>query len=151
MNSDSSEYLQTIYICSPTIDNAFHAMFHPLEAFRKWKRRPRPPLPPQRKRCLTIPLPDEARRGFRKQRTCDQSQSSFLSRLPLEVRLKIYEYVLAAPGILHVVHVAQSGHLRSVRCDEPGTKRSMTHACSLPDFVSDHVGYLNILYTCRQM
>lgn len=109
------------------------------------------PLSPQRRRSLTIPLPDEAPRGFKKQRTHDQSQSLFLSRLPLDIRLQIYECLLAVPGILHVMHLPQPGHLYSVQCDEPDTKQSMTHACAQPGFVSNKVGYLNILYTCRQV
>ena len=81
------------------------------------------PLPRKRKRALTNPLPpldsiegmsSSIRRS--RQRTDDQSTSSFLSRLPFEIRQIIYEQVLAG-GDGSVVHILRKqGRLGHWRC-----------------------------------
>lgn len=61
-----------------------------------------PPLPLPRVRALTLPL----RRFFRSdglQLTNVQNQSSFFTKLPLEIRLQIYQYMLGNGGPIHIL------------------------------------------------
>jgi hypothetical protein len=85
------------------------------------------PLPRRRKRALTNPLPPlesiqsmsySIRRS--RQRTDDQATSSFLTKLPLEIRQIIYEEVLADGGDGSVVHILRKhGRLGHWRCRVP--------------------------------
>lgn len=52
------------------------------------------PLPATRKRALTLPLPEDSQVPEIKQTTSKQSQSRFFSKLPPEIRTRIYLYVL---------------------------------------------------------
>jgi hypothetical protein len=76
-------------------------------------------LPARRKRALTPPLLASSRLGVlrssgnSKQQTADQRSSPFLS-LPLELRLKIYEYVFFSRGIF-----AQIVFLFDGKCERP--------------------------------
>ncbi|KAL2863740.1 uncharacterized protein BJX67DRAFT_384434 [Aspergillus lucknowensis] len=91
---------------------------------------PSPPVPalPHRKRALTPPLPPQAASSswlrFRKpkpQETYDQSQSSFLMKLPFEIRQIIYRELLAPPGSrLHIStrYKKRTNYLTSVCCYE---------------------------------
>ncbi len=71
------------------------------------RRKDIPPLP-RRKRALTLPLPLPSspaclrRKGKEEQRTEDQLQSLFLTRLPLEIRELIYKYTLANSTHIHI-------------------------------------------------
>jgi hypothetical protein len=81
------------------------------------------PLPRNRKRALTNPLPDieliqSIAYGVRRsrQRNDDQTASAFLMKLPLEIRQLIYEEVLAGGGG-SVVHIFRKhGRLGHWRC-----------------------------------
>lgn len=82
------------------------------------------PLSRRRKRALTDPLPAlepeqsmaySIRRS--RQRTDTQTMSSFLTKLPFEIRLMIYEQVLAGGDGCEVVHVLRKqGRLGHWRC-----------------------------------
>ncbi len=64
-----------------------------------------PPLPPPRDRCTPSPLPDDGNLTVSKRAKytkMEQSQSFFMSRLPLEVRVMVYEEVLCRPGVVHI-------------------------------------------------
>lgn len=84
---------------------------------------PMAPLPKMRKRSLTNPLPalesiqsisNSVRRS--RQRTDPQLKSSFLNKLPFEIRQMIYEEVLAG-GDGNVVHILRkNGRLGHWRC-----------------------------------
>lgn len=77
------------------------------------------PLPPTREICLSSLLPDDENsavsEGARNTKM-EQSQSMFMSRLPLEVRIMIYEEVLCRP--VDVVHITtrKNGKLGYFRC-----------------------------------
>jgi hypothetical protein len=81
------------------------------------------PLPRRRKRALTDPLPAlEPSQGMAysirrsRQRTDCQTMSSFLTKLPFEIREMIYEQVLAG-GDGSVVHILRKqGRLGHWRC-----------------------------------
>ncbi|KAJ5152699.1 uncharacterized protein N7482_009177 [Penicillium canariense] len=115
------------------------------------------PLHRQRKRALTLPLP-ETSPGRKAQRTYDQSQSLFLDRLPFEIRHKIYEAILAPPDnrILHVAAI--SGRLCGIRCHETDPTRSTwCHQCWDPPKKAqrsskyDRSPGLGLLCSCRQI
>lgn len=82
------------------------------------------PLPRRRKRALTAPLPPleptqsmsyTIRRS--RQRTDPQAMSSFLTKLPFEIRQMIYEQVLAGGDGCEVVHILRKqGRLGHWRC-----------------------------------
>ncbi|KAL2864129.1 uncharacterized protein BJX67DRAFT_362108 [Aspergillus lucknowensis] len=136
---------------------------------------PVPALPP-RKRALTPPLPPQAASSswlwFRKpkpQETYDQSQSSFLTKLPYEIRQIIYRELLAPPGSrLHISthYKKRTNYLASVCCYESRNNLlPWNHRCwvrkrdakgnkKYPDF-SPHRKrgrvrvYLSILRCCR--
>lgn len=119
------------------------------EKFKDWKEKKYVRALRNRKRALTLPLPQTSYSRRKAQRTYDQSQSRFLSRLSCEIRLIIYEYVLAPPGVLHVAAVSR--RLRGIRCYEPDpTRPAGDHRC----WESVHPRLwisLGLLYTCRQM
>ncbi|KAJ5808859.1 hypothetical protein N7474_010128 [Penicillium riverlandense] len=129
--------------------------------FEDWKKKDPPvrPLRRNRKRALTLPLPKASYSGRKAQRTYDQSQSLFLNRLSSDIRLIIYEYVLAPPGdqVLHVAAI--SGRLYGIRCYETDpTRPAWKHKCwESSDLIQDHPRYpksskfLSLLYSCRQI
>lgn len=138
------------------------------------------PLPRHRKRALTHPLPAlesiqsmsySIRRS--RQRSDDQSTSSFLMKLPLEIRQIIYEEVLADGAHGSVVHILRKhgrlGHWRCrvpvesglELCDSQGRrcvegwlsyKAKVWHAdrAGRLDLITDD-GLLPLLRTCRLM
>lgn len=139
----------------------FEAIYCPFAtahmAFEYWReRRPIRPLSRTRKRALTLPLPESSRRGRKRQRTHDQSQSLFLHRLPYDIRRQIYEYVLAPPEALNIVDT-HSGRLGSVRCFASCPEKHLKrHVCTFKgrDHDQDNFRqpiYLSLLYLCRQM
>lgn len=84
----------------------FYFIDYEWDRFQKW-RKDIPPLP-RRKRALTLPLPLPPspaylrKTGKGKQRTEDQLQSLFLTRLPLEIRELIYKYTLCNSTHIHI-------------------------------------------------
>lgn len=83
------------------------------------KKKSPAPLPPTRERGPSPPLPDD--RNLRvskgaKHTNMEQSQSMFMSRLPLEVRMMIYEEVLCRPvGVVHIT-TRKDGRLGYFTC-----------------------------------
>jgi hypothetical protein len=138
------------------------------------------PLPRRRKRALTDPLPPveptqsmayNIRRS--RQRTDSQAMSSFLTKLPFELRHMIYEQVLAGGGYdgCNVVHILRKqgrlGHWRCRMqhglelCDAKGrrcvegwlsykTKVWHLDRSGRLDLITDD-GLLPLLQTCRFM
>lgn len=66
------------------------------------KEAPRP-LPPKRKRALTLPLSRRAIIGLTRQGTIAQVDAIFFQRLPLEIREMIYSCALTSST--HVLHI----------------------------------------------
>jgi len=110
----------------------------------------------QRKRALTIPLPE----GAREQKTEDHCQSAFFAKLPLEIRQLIYMELLR--GEVDVVHVTKQPRkpLEFTRC---ASKCSMTYnykcwAGEVPDGRQTTMkasstlerGLFPLLQTCRR-
>lgn len=77
------------------------------------------PLPLTRDLCLSSPPPDNGIAMVSKgpkHTNMEQSQSMLMSRLPLEVRLMIYEEVLCRPvGVVHIT-TRKNGKLGYSRC-----------------------------------
>lgn len=102
------------------------------ERRRRISERPEP-LPAVRERTLTLPLPPNNTdwvRNSRQQRTCDQQQSAFFTRLPQEIRYMIYQEVLAPSGHpeLHIASADQ--RLLSRRCvNEDPIVPGLEHSC----------------------
>jgi hypothetical protein len=78
-------------------------------------------LPAPRKRALTPPLPPLSRKKRvlgrsvnSEQQTADQKPSTFLSSVPLKIRLKIYEYVFFSRG-----NTSQIIFLFDGKCERP--------------------------------
>ena len=86
----------------------------------------------RRSRALTLPL-----QGNTRQRTLEQAQSDFISRLPLELRRRVYEYALGGDDT----------YLRSFRGTLMGIRPRSHHRNT------KHLWYpcLSLLLTCRQM
>lgn len=110
----------------------------------------------QRKRALTIPLPEEAQR----QQTADQSQSAFFANLPLEIRLIIYQEVLS--GQEDVVHVIKKPKklLGLIRC-KGKCAMAFNYKCRAGELLHDYYSPLStsvgpdqglwfLLQTCRR-
>lgn len=122
---------------------------------RKERESPVRPLRRNRKRALTLPLPESSSFFGRKaQRTYDQLQSRFLTRLSYDIRLMIYEYVLAPDDqLLHVAAIP--GRLCGIRCYETDPTRPVgEHRCwwtSTIARVHPRGIPLALLYSCRQM
>ncbi|KAL3419892.1 hypothetical protein PVAG01_08391 [Phlyctema vagabunda] len=131
------------------------------------------PLPPRRKRALTLPLPQSIpgiARGFRlhMQKTDDQTMAPFF-RLPKELRRLIYEEVLAGGARNRVIHIlpkfGRFGHWRCrmqhghTLCDPEGTqclaawlayKTRIFHRFNAGIFeLKTDDGILPFLMTCR--
>ena len=87
------------------------------------------PLPSTRERRPSSPLPDDENSTVSAGVTNtqrEQSQSMFMSRLPLEVQVMIYEEVLCRPvGVVHIT-TRKDGKLGYFRCkNEDGRCRGM--------------------------
>ena len=81
------------------------------------------PLPQVRKRAVTIPLP-AAPPGRQIQRTSDQAQSFFFSKLPFELRQQIYREVLNLKEEKEIVHISSvKERLYHVRCKQSEAHR----------------------------
>lgn len=133
-------------------------------------------LPKTRKRALTHPLPPMESRSMpfnlrrSRQRTHEQAQSPFLTKLPIEIREMIYEEILGG-GDRRLVHVLRKdrrlGHWRcrlqdgEEVCDEQDRrcvegwlsyKSKVWHLDrnGMLDLVTDG-GLLPLLLTCRAM
>lgn len=132
---------------------------------REWTETERPfaHLRHNRKRALTLPLPEQKSNslGHRAQQTFDQKQSPFLARLPLEIRHMIYEYILGPPDqVLHVVRKRRG--ISGIQCHYTSPARPFRdHGCwnlvgHGPNYEPGpnddwHARYLNLLRSCRQM
>ena len=127
------------------------------------KHAPPLPLPVQRKRALTWPIPPDADSkdifGRPKQKTCDQSQSVLFSKLPAEVRTMIYKEVLCGPvPIVHIVK-KRKRKLGYVRCQgledhsRGQSSDSAIHEIGLPrpDVKERDGNLLPLLQSCRRM
>lgn len=146
---------------------AFYIINGPSIAYRKHKeKKPIRPLPRDRKRALTLPLPESSSPWYRKgwrQKTFDQTQSPFF-RLPRELREIIYHQVIV-PSNRADLHVAITGYrLCGIRCDESDSPyRGWRHNCwepvdrsgrSIKHFdrnLSRSSGILGLLQSCRKM
>ncbi len=60
------------------------------------------PLPANRERALTLPLPFSGSGDRRRQWTSDQSESALLSRLPYDIRIMIWEMAVGGK-VLHIL------------------------------------------------
>lgn len=89
-----------------------------------------------RKRSISID------RAGRRRRTKDQLQSSFFAKLPIELRLKIYEMVLSKTGQVHIIVGSDGTSLYGRTCRVPG------RMCPQP---SNCIVQGNMLLTCRRM
>lgn len=146
---------------------AFYIIDGPSAAYRKYKeKKPIRPLPRDRKRSLTLPLPESSspwyRKGYR-QKTFDQSQSPFF-RLPRELREMIYHQVIV-PSDGADLHVAVTGYrLCGIPCGESDSSyRGWQHNCwepvdrsgrSIKHSNSNHScsnGSFGLLRSCRIM
>ncbi|KAJ6023562.1 uncharacterized protein N7446_013927 [Penicillium canescens] len=120
--------------------------FHPFKYLRKllcdhneveerqqadWGARPEP-LPTQTRRVLTLPSsPSAATQSNTENPIYHQEQSQFFANIPLEIRLLVYQEVLA-PSDYPILHVASGdGRLLSRRCFENDPRHpSWCHKCS---------------------
>lgn len=146
---------------------AFYIINGPCIAYRKHKKKkPIRPLPRDRKRALTLPLPESSSPWYRKgwrQKTFDQSQSPFF-RLPRELRQIIYHQVIVPPegADLHVA--ITSYRLCGIPCGESNSPhRGWQHNCWEPvdrsgcsmkqvdPALSRSSGILGLLRSCRKM
>ena len=127
------------------------------------KHGPPLPLPVQRKRALTLPIPPETETkdlfGRPRQKTYDQSQSALFSKLPAEVRTMIYKEVLCGPvPVIHIV-TKRKRKLGHVRCrglkDHVGDQSSdsviHTVGSPRPDVQERDGNLLPLLQSCRRM
>jgi hypothetical protein len=146
---------------------AFYIINGPSIAYRKHKKKkPIRTLPRDRKRALTLPLPESSSPWYRKgrsQKTFDQSQSLFF-RLPLELREIIYHQVVM-PSDGADLHVAITGYrLCGIPCSESDSShRGWQHNCWEPvdrsgrsiehpdPILSRSTGILGLLQSCRKM
>lgn len=103
---------------------------------------PRPSIPAPRKRALTLPLDgtDDL------QTTLDQSQSPFVGKLPLEIRLMIYDYAL---GNKTVHFRIENRKLRGVLCSKYPHHHDRFTATQEPWIKLDVA--VALLRTCRIM
>jgi hypothetical protein len=69
------------------------------------------PLSSSRERALTLPLPAESPNSALKQSTADQLQSPFFTKLPPEIRLRIYTFALGGD----TVSILKEDRLRYIR------------------------------------
>ena len=132
----------------------------------KWSARPKP-LRTRRRRALTLPSSSP---GARKSSTnipiYEQEQSAFFTKLPLEIRLLIYQEVLA-PKDHPMLHVA-SGHKRlfSCRCSNTDPHRpgwchkcwglmvkldGTIGLCPFGESIYPHPVRIQMLRSCRRM
>lgn len=83
--------------------------------------RPTKPLPATRQRRLTLPLPPQSFSMFvAQQKTNDQVQSLLFFKLPVEIRMIIYEKALGGEGrLLHIVRPTEDSfsHIRCTMLD----------------------------------
>ena len=134
-------------------------------------------LPRTRKRSPSSPLPDDGNpisSQEPKHTKMEQSQSMFMSKLPLELRTMIYEEVLCRP--VHIVHItarkdgklgyfrckAEDGRCRGLECFHGSNEElystwrtrdkdlfSTWSPSNLPDIADG--GLLAILQSCQQV
>lgn len=101
---------------------------------------PRPTAPTPRLRSLTLPSLEKNNQ----QRTLDQSQSSFVTKLPLEIRRMIYREML---GDVTIKLRTSNG--------KPVAQRFRCYGCQCRDSARPNQSELNfglaMLRTCRQM
>ena len=74
------------------------------------------PLPARRKRALTLPLPDCAS-SKNPQETSLQEDSLFFTKLPLEIRRKIYGYILTDDQKVLQIYRKEDRRLSHFICD----------------------------------
>lgn len=128
----------------------------------------------QRPRALTLPLErleagwwhrvKALAAGDQEQITIDQTQSGFLSKLPIDIRLIIYDMVLGG-NMLHLTTRGPRGGIYKTVCQHPNTPDDQSHhVCCSPDqsqsipdnpFESTDTkrpeGLLSLLLTCRRV
>lgn len=102
----------------------------------------------------TFSLPDP------EPQTSDQSSSAFLTKLPLDVRMMIYEMVLGGM-IFHLDAASPKGRILLQVCKQPSAINDANHLChelsaippsSAPrEDYKDATGLLPLLVTCRQV
>ena len=124
-----------------------------------WKNDVRP-LPPKRKRRLSnakppLPLSTSCIPRLKEPRgNIENSSCSFLTKLPLEIRLQIYEYVLGG-NLLHLVQIPR--RIAHVRCrlerpsDPLRACRPALRTPLNPWLCTVSTGNLAMLKTCRQI
>lgn len=158
-----------ICIAAPPIKVAIYMIEGSYLVYKKHtQKKPVRPLPRDRKRALTLPLPESSSPWYRKdstrhQKTFDQSQSSFF-RLPLELREIIYRQVIV-PSNGSDLHVGIMAHrLCGIPCNEMESSLSgWRHNCweptdrigrSVKHFKPPHSrprGFFGLLQSCRKM
>jgi hypothetical protein len=114
----------------------------PVERKRQTSRvPPLPQFPTPRQRALTLPLDAPSATQY----TLDQSKSIFFSKLPLELRRKVYSYALGRK----IVHLTwDRKYMHGIRCSEE-TRCSHRTFEAQPD--CDMGISTSLLRSCRQM
>jgi hypothetical protein len=104
------------------------------------------PLPEQRPRALTLPLPEaniliakhqskffefmkKKKKVLLPQQTSNQEQCLLITRLPPESRLMIWQYVLLSNNRLHIVRNRQDGRISAISCEGKLDLSLNTHTC----------------------
>lgn len=129
-------------ICSPCICCAILFLPRRRRSHRGRSIEPlKPQMPAPRRRALSIPSAD----WHEDQQTLDQPQSSFMTKLPLEIRRMIYERALGGASI----HMGiERGLIHARRCGLEGICRCGRQEMK-PEKDLEFV--LPLLRTCRQM
>ena len=83
-----------------------------------------------------------------------QLQSLFLTLLPLDVRLLIYEHIIVVKPRIHVADWYPPARLSNVGCEEPGNERirhakCWNHRIGEGELLKPSVVELGILQTCK--
>lgn len=111
-----------------------YSMMQVRVAHYKWKHAP-DELPTRRQRALTIPLRHPTTLSWFprvKQESLQQTESYLGSKLPIEIRRRIFELVVCGDSkVLHIFRDEKK--MKSWRCSKPinGQPCSWTHPCSL--------------------
>lgn len=109
------------------------------------------PLPPLRKRALTLPLPEAKPLSLRRQvRTNAQQDSLFMMKFPIEIRYMIYDRVFRGENEDLVIHIFARKSRLAHSCSSPDQG---VHVVFIPGKCQNHTkdGFLSLVLTCRVM
>ena len=132
--------------------------------FGRYRGSPPTPLPARRQRTLTLPLPPKTLNVFSTvQKTRDQHQSSLFIKLPLEIRMRIYEKALNGDGfplhlfrqvpqcISHVRCDRTDGKCYRYNCFQQRRKAGLGERANVYPSFKTQGGLLPLLLSCRKM